>query len=82
MTTRDIHDNVKKAVEELARPWEREFTLEQAEEEAEIRSKITNFLEDIEKNYVGHIFAQREHWGASRRLIYESWRASQSKIEL
>lgn len=82
ITTRDIHDNVKKTVEELSRPWEREFTLEQAEEETEIRSKITNFLENIEKNYIQHIFAQREPWGVSDRFFYRGWATSQREIEL
>jgi len=82
ITTRNIHENVKKAVAELARPREREFTLEQAEEEAEIQSKITNFLQDIEKNYIRRIFAQRGPWGTPGRFLYENWAPLEIGVEL
>lgn len=70
ITTKHIHDNVKQAVKELTRPSSRGFQLEQAEETAEIRSKIISFFEDIERNYFRQISGQHEPRGLRRFLIH------------
>ena len=71
ITTKHIHENVKVAVEQLGRPSRRGFQIEQAEEATEIQKKVRSFLEDIEKNYIRQILAERES-SISERLRYMS----------
>jgi len=81
ITTKNIHENVKQAVKELERP-RRGFHLEQAEEAAEIQSKIASFLEDIEKNYVRQISTQREPTGFRRFLTQRPFAVWEEDFEL